>query len=102
MFSFLSDMGFWFLGVTFVVGLVVETLISFSPSILQKRPNALLMNNFYILALLGLLIYVFFARGLLPGIMVVIMAFIAYVGVANIITAHIEAAIFKGVAKKAE
>jgi len=102
MFSYLLDPGFWVLGGVFVGGLVVETFLSFSPPILQKRPNALLMNNLYILALLGLLIYTFFARGFLQGITVVIMAFVTYVGVGKIITSHIEAEIFKGAAKKIE
>jgi len=102
MFSFLSDSGFWILGGVFVAGLIVETFLSFSPPILQRRPNALLMNNFYILALLGLLIYVFFTRGFLQGVMVVIMAFIAYVGVGRVINSRIEDEIFKGAAKKTE
>ena len=102
MFSFLSDPGFWILSGVFIIGLVIETFISLSPPILQKRPNALLMNNFYILALFGVLIYVFFARGFLQGIMVVVMAFIAYIGVGRIITSRIEAELFKGAAKKTE
>jgi len=95
MFSFFTDLGFWAISLVFVVGLVVEIFISFSSQILKRRPNALLVNNIYIISLFAFLVYIFFARGFLQGIMVILMAFVAYVVMAKIINSRIETELFE-------
>lgn len=78
MFSFLTDSSFWILVTPFIIGVFIETFISWSAPILDKHPNALFWNNTYIICLIGFLVFICIKRGFGQGVAAFVLAFVAY------------------------
>ena len=75
--SVLSNPLFWYLAGPFAVGIFVEMFFTYSQPLIERRPNALLWNNLFLLGLLALLVAVFIKVGFLGGILAIVLGAVA-------------------------
>ena len=79
MLDFFSDVIYWGFLIAILVLTTLITRNSLSKKVVEKQPNALLVNNSLIIINVILMILVFVFSSWLAGILTIVLAFICYI-----------------------